>query len=270
MDLKVKDFNVRLRTITLWEAAIAIVISLFLARYVYDFIGFANDEFFMMVFDLLIMLFFVMASIGTRGFTKDLNDVFEVGNVFRIMALAIIDFLFCGMLIGFCSSLGIVFSINPTGFLMEAGVGLEDPMTLFLGFIVAVFIAPISEELLFRGVLFNRLKILKGPPFAVLVSSLIFGSLHFYGGAPFLHVITATTFGMLMCVFYMKYDNILMNISVHFLGNLLIYIDDYTPLLSLFLKGPLANVFAIACLFSVVFVPTYIMYYAWKYNRSIF
>ena len=57
MDFKVKDFNVRLRTITLLEAAIAIIIAIFLSGYIYNFIGFRNEEFFSIIFDVLIMLF---------------------------------------------------------------------------------------------------------------------------------------------------------------------------------------------------------------------
>ena len=269
MDFKVKDFNVRLRTITLLEAVIAIVVAMFLAGYLYGFIGFENDEFYAIIFDVFIMLFFVVASIGTRGFTRDVNKVFEFGNILRIFGLAIINFLFCGLLVGFCSSLGLAFSINHSGFLMAVGTGFEDPLTLFLGFIGAVFVAPISEELMFRGVLFNRLKIIKGAPFGIVVSSILFGSLHFYGGAPFLHVITATVFGMLMCVLYMKYDNILMNIGVHFLGNLFIYINDYTPLFSMLINS-FSTVFGLACLFSIFFVPAYIIYYARKFNRGVF
>ena len=218
MDFKVKDFNVRLRTITLLEAAIAIIIAIFLSGYIYNFIGFRNEEFFSIIFDVLIMLFFVIACSGTRGFSRDLDQVFEFSSIFKIVGLAIVDFLFCGILMGFCSALGLGFHIDYSSFLMAAGPGLGDPISLFLGFIAAVFIAPIAEELMFRGVLFNRLKIRMGAPWAILISSAIFGSLHFYGGAPFLHVLTATTFGMLMCVFFMRYDNILMNIAVHFLG----------------------------------------------------
>ena len=267
MDFSVKDFNVRLRTITLLEAAIAIIVAIFLTGYLCDYIGFVDDNFFSIVFDVLIMVFFAVACMGTRGFTKDFNDLFEFTNVFKIAALAIIDFLFCTVLVNFCANLGLVFSIDISGFLMAAGTGFESPLTLFLGFIAAVFIAPVSEELLFRGVLFNRLKIRKGAPFAILVSSIIFGSLHYYGGAPLLHVITATTFGMLMCVFFMKYDNILMNIGVHFLGNLLVYINDYTPLLSIFNYYPLSTILGFACLFSLFFVPSYIVYYARKFSR---
>lgn len=266
MDFSVKDFNVRLRTITLLEAGIAIIICVFLANFIYGHIGFENDEFFSIIFDVCIMGFFAIACAGTRGFTKDVNDIFEITNIFRILGLSMIDFFFCSVLIGFCSSLGLVFTAEIPGFLMAVGGGFEDPITLFLGFIAAVFIAPVSEELLFRGVLFNRLKIIKGAPFGIIVSSIIFGSLHFYGGAPFLHVITATIFGMLMCVFYMKYDNILLNISVHFIGNLLVYIQDYTPLLSILGYEPFSEFVAFACLFSIIFVPVYIIYYARKFN----
>ena len=267
MDFSVKDFNVRLRTITLLEASIAIVVAVFLTGYLYNFIGFENDEFYTIIFDVLIMVFFAIACAGTRGFTKDVNDVFEFGNIFKVLGLSIIYFFFCGVLIGFCTNLGLVFTTDIPHFLMAVGNGFEDPVTLFLGFIAAVFIAPIAEELLFRGVLFNRLKIMKGAPFGIVVSSLIFGSLHFYGGAPFLHVMTASIFGMLMCVFYMKYDNILLNIVVHFIGNLLVYIQDYTPFLAILQYYPFAEIVPWACLFSIIFVPAYIIYYARKFNK---
>ena len=267
MDFSVKDFNVRLRTITLLEAAIAIIIAVFLSGYLYNFIGFENDEFYTIIFDVLIMAFFAIACFGTRGFSKDVNDAFEIVNIFKIIGLSMVYFFFCGILIGFCTSLGLVFSIKAPNFLLAAGPGFEDPITLFLGFIAAVFIAPVAEELLFRGVLFNRLKIMKGAPFGIVVSSLIFGSLHFYGGAPFLHVMTATIFGMLMCVFYMKYDNIFLNIVVHFIGNLLVYIQDYTPLLAILQVEPFSDFVPWACLFSVIFVPAYIIYYARKFNK---
>ena len=266
MDFKVKDFNVRLRTINLLEAAIAIVVATFLAGYIYGFVGFENDEFYSIIFDVLIMLFFVVACIGTRGFTKDVNQVFEFKNLFKIFGLAIVDFLFCGVLLGFCIGIGLGFKIDHSSFLMAAGPGFGDPISLFLGFIAAVFIAPVAEELMFRGVLFNRLKIRIGAPFAIVVSSLIFGSLHFYGSTPLLHVITASIFGMLMCVFFMRHDNILMNIAVHFLGNLLVYLNDFTPMMNILLSEPFAGITALLCLFSVVFVPIYIIYYARKYS----
>ncbi len=266
MDFKVKDFNVRLRTINLLEAIIAIIVCMFLAGYIYEFIGFENREFFTIIFDVLIMAFFAVACFGTRGFSKDFNKVFELGNMFKIVGLSIVDFLFCGMLVGFCAGLGILFSTSFPGFLMSAGTGFEDPITLFLGFIAAVFIAPVAEELMFRGVLFNRLKIRMGAPFGIVVSSIIFGSLHFYGAGPFMHVITASIFGMLMCVFYMKYDNILMNIAVHFLGNLLVYLNDFTPLMYVLTNEPFAVLTGLLCIFSVFFVPIYIIYYARKFK----
>ncbi|MBE6512021.1 MAG: CPBP family intramembrane metalloprotease [Methanobrevibacter olleyae] len=266
MDFSVKDFNVRLRTITLLEASIAIIVAIILSEYIYNFIGFDHAEFYTIIFDVLIMAFFAIACIGTRGFTKDVNEAFEFTNIVRILGLSMIDFLFCGVLVGFCASLGLAFSIKLPSFLMAVGTGFEDPVSLFLGFVAAVFIAPISEELLFRGVLFNRLKILKGAPFGIVVSSIIFGSLHFYGGAPFLHVVTASIFGMLMCVFYMKHDNILLNIAVHFIGNLLVYIQDYTPFLSILHMEPFSEFVGFACLFSIIFVPVYIIYYARKFK----
>ncbi len=58
-----------------------------------------------------------------------------------------------------------------------------------------------------------------------------------------------------------------MNISVHFLGNLLVYINDYTPLLSILTYDPFAEITGLLCLFSVIFVPAHIIYYARKFNN---
>ncbi|WP_295620324.1 hypothetical protein [uncultured Methanobrevibacter sp.] len=47
----------------------------------------------------------------------------------------------------------------------------------------------------------------------------------------------------------------------------MVYINDYTPLMSIINYYPFSDIFGFLCLFSVVFVPTYIIYYARKYNH---
>lgn len=92
------------------------------------------------------------------------------------------------------------------------------------GVFSTVIISPISEELLFRGIFFNRVKILVPTSFAILISSILFGALHSYGS-----VISAFVFGVCMCIIYLKTQNILTCIFAHFLNNLiaefLVHID---------------------------------------------
>jgi membrane protease YdiL (CAAX protease family) len=81
------------------------------------------------------------------------------------------------------------------------------------------------EELIFRGVLFNRLKIRVGILPAMLISSFIFGIGHSYGS-----ITSAFLFGICMCILYMKTDNILVPMSVHFINNVVATVLEFTQL----------------------------------------
>ena len=206
MDFSVKDFNVRLRTIRLREAIIAYAISTILTLYLLENVF------------LFMMIFFCFALSGTRGFKKDLDEVFLPTTIIRIIFLCAVNIFFELALVNFIPLADFFFngaSYYAIG--MDSGFGI---LAYVLDFILAVVIAPISEELLYRGVLFNRLKIRKGVYWGLLISSVIFGIGHYYGEDPLMHVISAMIFGMLMCALYLKTDNIMICMAVHFLSNL--------------------------------------------------
>ena len=97
------------------------------------------------------------------------------------------------------------------------------------GLVSTIIVSPICEELLFRGVFLNRLKIIVPTTFAILITSILFGSLHKYG-----NIISAIVFGVCMCILYLKTHNILVCILAHFLNNLLaefLYHIDYGNLI---------------------------------------
>lgn len=83
-----------------------------------------------------------------------------------------------------------------------------------LTFISIVLVSPISEELIFRGVLLNKLKFVVPTTIAILVSSLLFASLHSFGS-----IFSAFIFGVCMAILYLKTDNILLPLLAHFLNN---------------------------------------------------
>lgn len=68
--------------------------------------------------------------------------------------------------------------------MMEAGnlpenlFTTSDPLSLLLMFIPVVILAPIVEEIIFRGVLYNLLNKRMSLPMAALISSVIFGLMH--------------------------------------------------------------------------------------------
>ena len=226
MDFSVKDFNVRLRTIRLREAIIAYAISTILTLYLLENVFFiSNDQMPTIIFDLFMMIFFCFALSGTRGFKKDLDEVFLPTTIIRIIFLCAVNIFF-----------------------------------------ELALIAPISEELLYRGVLFNRLKIRKGVYWGLLISSVIFGIGHYYGEDPLMHVISAMIFGMLMCALYLKTDNIMICMAVHFLSNLFVYFNETGIPDLLFSFQSMIPILFICALFSLIFVPAYILYYAHKFN----
>ena len=229
MDFSVKDFNVRLRTIRLREAIIAYAISTILTLYLLENVFFiSNDQMPTIIFDLFMMIFFCFALSDTRGFKKDLDEVFLPTTIIRIIFLCAVNIFFELALMNFI------------------------PLTDFF----------------FNGasVLFNRLKIRKGVYWGLLISSVIFGIGHYYGEDPFMHVISAMIFGMLMCALYLKTDNIMICMAVHFLSNLFVYFNETDIPDLLFSFQSMIPILFICALFSLIFVPAYILYYAHKFN----
>lgn len=80
--------------------------------------------------------------------------------------------------------------------------------------LLIVILAPVSEELVFRGILLSRWSTKWGHTKAILLSSTLFGSLHFPD------IIGAFMFGILMCAIYMKTRTLIIPIIIHVGNNL--------------------------------------------------
>lgn len=92
-----------------------------------------------------------------------------------------------------------------------------------------IFIAPIVEELLFRGVIFNNLNKYYSVNVAIIFTSLLFGLSHELGG-----IISSFVFGICMNILYIKTSNIMILIIAHFTNNLIsqiIYYMDFSNLI---------------------------------------
>lgn len=124
--------------------------------------------------------------------------------------------------------------------------------SLVWSFFATVLISPLSEELIFRGVILNRLKIILPTVFAILISSLLFAMLHSYGS-----IISAFVFAMCVAILYLKTDNIMVPIFAHFLNNLLaeviVGIDSQKLLFSNSLLVCIVSVFAIISAIIIAF-----------------
>ena len=84
-------------------------------------------------------------------------------------------------------------------------------------FITALIIAPIYEELIFRGVIYDDTKKLFNAKIAALVSSILFGLMHFNGG--YSQVIKTAIGGLLSAYCYEKTKSLYACILLHSLNN---------------------------------------------------
>lgn len=129
------------------------------------------------------------------------------------------------------------FLLAVTSYIFALGSGLliDDALTAY-GFyniltygtlfgydlIFSVILGPIVEEILFRGILFNRLNIKLPMTIAILLSSLLFSLLH-----PNAAILSSFIFGITMCIIYLLTENILVPITIHMLNNFISMIMGY-------------------------------------------
>lgn len=91
-----------------------------------------------------------------------------------------------------------------------------------LTFLSAVVLAPLCEELIFRGFVLNKMLLRFSPAKAVILSSVIFGSLHLTMG------ISPAIVGAVLCIITMKYQSIIPGMVIHSLHNLAVVMIKYT------------------------------------------
>ena len=109
--------------------------------------------------------------------------------------------------------------------LMEPSVSSElSLLPLTLKFIIAVIVGPIVEEVLFRGVLLNKLAVRFGIKKGILFSSLIFMVFHI--NSLFIPQLIA---GLLLGIIYVKTKQIIYPILAHSLNNLIPFLLNFVP-----------------------------------------
>ena len=221
------SFNENLKKISLTEVLVIVIFSYMLVFSLRFFQIISLDY---AVSNLIVLLFFVFK---LKDFTSELkldaSNIFSTVSFWEILVIVMLNIFFSyGML--YLSDY-IVHSIPPESYLSflipakSIGGGLAGVLSL----LSVILISPPVEEMLFRGIFLNKMKMIVPLTFAVLISSLLFASLHSFGG-----ILSAFVFGICMALLYLKTDNILVPILAHFINNLLseaIYHLDYSNLL---------------------------------------
>jgi membrane protease YdiL (CAAX protease family) len=94
-----------------------------------------------------------------------------------------------------------------------------EDLAVLIGFgVLTCLIAPIAEELFFRGFLFSVLASRIGVLWAALVTGAVFGLIHL-PGSPLLGVAVLVAFGALLCVVYWKTGSLIPCMALHALNN---------------------------------------------------
>ncbi|MBQ8576368.1 MAG: CPBP family intramembrane metalloprotease [Clostridia bacterium] len=97
---------------------------------------------------------------------------------------------------------------------------------MWLTVIATTFCAPLAEELIFRGLIYTRLR--RGMPvgIAALLSALAFGALH----GTMLHLLYTIPMGIILCLFYEKYRSLWAPVLLHMGFNLCGCVLGYYPM----------------------------------------
>lgn len=88
-----------------------------------------------------------------------------------------------------------------------------------------VFAGPCMEELIFRGLVYKRIKRYTNNMSAVYISAIMFGVYHFN----LVQGIYGFALGVLLCYVYEKYETILAPVLLHISANLTALVIDYLP-----------------------------------------
>ena len=195
-------FNDKLKKITLKEL-LPLIIVLFVIQYFINALNIVHiDSFWIYIFIIFYFIFKLRAEIFSVK--DDIPEAFSPDIFKTVLAVVILNIFFSyGMLYLSNSILDFVPSVNLFNSFLTGSL------------IATIFISPISEELIFRGVFLNRLQLAVPVVFAVLISSLLFAALHSFGS-----IFSAFIFGVCIAILYLKTDNIFVPIFAHFLNNL--------------------------------------------------
>ncbi len=202
--------NEKIKDVRLVEVLILIILS-FLALSFLKLVSVFVD--YNWVYILLIFYFVYKLRACGQDFKLSAIRIFEDVSFKTILGIVIANIFFSyGMLYltNFLLSIPLFNSILNLSFAHKVS------WVLVGGLLSKLIIAPISEELLFRGLFLNKLRLIVPLSFAIIISSFLFGAFHSLGS-----IISAIVFACCMCILYLKTNNILVPIFAHFLNNFL-------------------------------------------------
>ena len=230
-------FKDKIKTVTIKEI-FSIIIILFLIQFVLNELNIIHIDFKYMY---LVIIAYILFKLRDCIFSlkQDFLSIFSFETIKNVLFVVILNIFISYGFLYLANFLSANFNLN--SFL---------PFSITYGNMIFIIIfSPIAEELIFHGVLLNRLKLFVPLLFSILISSLLFATLHNFGS-----ISSAFIFAVCMAILYLKTDNILVPIFAHFLNNLfaesIVFIDKQEIIFN--------NVLVMNCI-SVVAVVSFII-----------
>ena len=243
------SLNDSLKKITILEILV-LLLALMGLVILFDIIGFSISD--NWVYVGVIVYFIYRLRFFTGEFKQDLNNIFDKISPKSLLIIVIVNVFFSyGMLYLSIFALEYIPGFKSLISAPLFSILAITSFTGMAGLFSTVVISPICEELLFRGVFLNRLKLIVPTSFAIIITSILFGALHSYGS-----IISAFVFGICMCIIYLKTKNILTCILAHFINNLLaellVHIDTGNLIFTNDIFIVLFSILAIVSLYLIV------------------
>lgn len=176
-----------------------------------------------------------------------------------------IAYLFVALFgIGACVTLNVLISISGLPNISKTYQELSKYIytgNLWLELVTAGLIVPIAEELIFRGIVFKRMKAVMKPALAIIFSSVIFGIVH----GNLVQFVYATILGMGMCFVYMRCRNLWAPIIMHMAANIFsVLLSDCKPVAEAMENMVFSAIVILACVVLAVITPIFII----KFTRG--
>ncbi len=174
----------------------------------------------------MVCYIFIIKNIYKR-FKSEENFKFKVECKLTLKEYIFIIIVTMAYIFVFDNTIGIILQNIPEAeWIKNAFTELKNA-PLLLQFISLCVIAPIFEEIIYRGIMLEQLNKRCGAVKAVLISSLFFGIIHFN-----VHqAVNGFFIGIVMGFIYIKTDSLLITMFLHFINNLYCLIVSYIPYL---------------------------------------
>lgn len=202
-------FNEKLKNIPLWELLL-LFIGLFVIIFGLKFFHVSINP--IWCYSIIIFYFILKFRDSFGEFKIDVFNIFSKVSFSDILILVLLNIFFSYGMLYFSNMILSFFDLkNSIIWPFISAMSLNIEIFGVTSFLSIVLISPIVEELIFRGVFLNKLKLFVPTVFAVLISSLLFASLHSFGS-----MFSAFIFAICMAILYLKSENILLPIFGHF------------------------------------------------------